>query len=352
MRIINKKLFKNNNSKKIKKNTIFNNKGYILLTTSIIIFVVSTILSSLSAGFIFYNNLYHSSLKEDDSFKESEVNNLKKDVINFTYANYFDLLYMLKDGSTRKIEEITIDEVNNETKEEYLVLDLLQDIDRYDYNFTDSEIERYFDLSGYNKEDSEGYEDQINDLINEASSKIYDKSKASSEDVSNELLVPIIDEIRTSSYKVEKYFNDINEDISISLYTKKLSFTGANMNVDSLDLGGNRIYYPYGDDMGVAYLAHLSNFSIEIKNDFYRLTLDFTTYYIFEEADETKKPYPFEYMINPNYDEASEGETEPPTIEEGDEIINPDEGSEEEVTLYNQLIKLELTINSNLEKIN
>ena len=176
MRINNKRLFKNNNSKKIKKNTIFNNKGYILLTTSIIIFVVSTILSSLSAGFIFYNNLYHSSLKEDDSFKESEVNNLKKDVINFTYTNYFDLLYMLKDGSTSKIEEIKKDEDNNtEIKEEYLVLDLLKDIDSYNYEFKSGDIEEYFDLSGYNKEDSEGYEDQINDLINEASSKIYDK---------------------------------------------------------------------------------------------------------------------------------------------------------------------------------
>lgn len=350
MRINNKWLFKNNNSKKIKKNTIFNNKGYILLTTSIIIFVVSTILSSLSAGFIFYNNLYHSSLKEDDSFKESEVNNLKKDVINFTYTNYFDLLYMLKDGSTSKIEEIKKDEDNNtETKEEYLVLDLLKDINSYDYEFTDSEIEEYFDLSGYNKEDSEGYEDQINDLINEASSKIYDKSKASSEDVSNERLEPIIDVIRSDSYKVEDYFEDLNEDISISLYTKKLSFNGANRNVDSLDLGGNRIYYPYGDDMGVAYLAHLSNFSIEIKNDSYRLTLDFTTYYIFEEETEEAIPYPFEYMIN---DEASEGESELPTIEEGDEIINPDEGSEEEATSYNQLIKLDLTINSTLEKIN
>lgn len=357
MRIMNKKLLKNNNSKKIKKNTNFNNKGYILLTTSIIIFVVSTILSSLSAGFIFYNNLYHSSLKEDDSFKESEVNNLKKDVINFTYANYFDLLYMLKDGSTSKIEEIKIDENNNtETKEEYLVLDLLKDIN-YDYKFNSNDIESYFDLSDYNKEDNPvEYESQINDLINEASSKIYDKSRASSEDVSNEFLVPIIDDTRRSSYKVERYFKDLNEDISISLYTKKLSFTGANTNVDSLDLEGNRIYFPYREDIGVAYLAYLSNFSIEIKNDSYRLTLDFTNYGIHEfeeETDEAKKRrYPFEYMKNPNYNEASEGETDVPAIEEGDEIINPDEGSEEEVTLYNQLIKLDLTINSILEKIN
>ena len=342
MRINNKKLLKNNNSKKIKKNTIFNNKGYILLTTSIIIFVVSTILSSLSAGFIFYNNLYHSSLKEDDSFKESEVNNLKKDVINFTYTNYFDLLYMLKGGSPR-IEQIKVYENNNvETKEEYLVLDLLKDIDIYDYNFTDSEIEKYFDLSGYNKEeDFDDYQSQINDLINEASSKIYDKSQASSVDVSNERLVPIIDNIRKGSYEVEKYFNDLNEDISISLCTKKLSFTGANRNLTSLDLGGNRIYFAY-DDIGVASLAHLLDFSIEIKNDSYRLILNFTTNDIHDfEPDEAKKiPYPFEYM------------KKPPTIEEGGEIINPDEGNEEEVTSYNQIIKLDLTIKSILEKIN
>ncbi len=350
MRIINKNLLKNNNSKKIKKNTIFNNKGYILLTTSIIIFVVSTILSSLSAGFIFYNNLYHSSLKEDDSFKESEVNNLKKDVINFTYANYFDLLYMLKDGSTSKIEEITKDEDNNtETKEEYFVLDLLKDIN-YDYKFTNDEIEKYFDLSGYNKEeDSEEYESQIVYLIDQASSKIYDKSRASSEDASKKLLDPVIDEKRIGSYKVDQYFNDLNEDISISLYTKKLSF---NMNFTSLSLSSkeNRIYYAY-DNIGVAYLAHLFDFSIEIKNDSYRLTLNFTNYSINKEPDEAKK-YPFEYMKNPNYNEASEGENESPTIEEGEEAINPDEGSEEEVTSYNQIIKLDLTIDSTLEKIN
>ncbi len=351
MRIINKKLFKNNNSKKIKKNTIFNNKGYILLTTSIIIFVVSTILSSLSAGFIFYNNLYHSSLKEDDSFKESEVNNLKKEVINFTYTNYFDLLYMLKDNAN--IKEVTIkDEVNNtETKEEYLVLDLLKDINSYDYEFNSNEIERYFDLSDYNKEENlDDYQKQIDDLINQASSKIYDKSKANSEDVTKEILEPIIDKTRRGSYKVEDYFKDLNEDISISLYTKKLSFTGANMNLTSLSLGDNRIYYAY-EDIGVAYLAHLLDFSIEIKNDSYRLTLDFTTPYEFDyEPDETKKiPYPFEYM---KYNETSEEEIEPPIIEEGEEVINPDEGSEEEVTSYNQLIKLDLTINSTLEKIN
>lgn len=341
MRIKNKKLLKNNNSKKIKKNTIFNNKGYILLTTSIIIFVVSTILSSLSAGFIFYNNLYHSSLKEDDSFKESEVNNLKKDVINFTYANYFDLLYMLKkDG---KIEEIQKDEDNTETKEEYLVLDLLKDIDNYYYEFDSNDIESYFDLSGYNKDENpDEYDTQIISLIDQASSKIYDRSQASSVDVSNERLVPIIDNIRKGSYEVEKYFNDLNEDISISLYTKKLSFTGANRNLTSFDLGGNRIYYAYGDEIGVANLAHLLDFSIEIKNDSYRLTLNFTTNDIHDfKPDETKKiPYPFEYM------------KKPPTIEEGDEIINPDEGNEEEVTLYNQLIKLDLTIKSTLEKIN